>query len=256
MRLQGKVAIVTGSATGIGEAIVERFAREGAAVTIDYVANQEKDAGALVSRLKSEGLKALAIQANIADQDDVSHLIGGTVQEFGRLDIMVNNAGIEKKVPFLDVPLELWQRVLSVDLTGAFLCAQAGARQMVKQGQGGRIINISSVHEDLPMPTNAPYCAAKGGMRMLMRTICVELARHKITVNNIGPGAIDTPMDAPLKEHPEEMRELLSEIPLGRMGKPEEVAGLATYLASDEAAYVTGSTFFIDGGMLRQSGSL
>jgi glucose 1-dehydrogenase len=127
---------------------------------------------------------------------------------------------------------------------------------MVKQGDGGRIINISSVHEDLPMPTNSPYCASKGGLRMLMRTICVELAPHGITVNNIGPGAIDTPMDAPLKAHPEEMKELLAEIPLGRMGKPEDVAGLAVYLASDEAAYVTGSTYFIDGGMLRQSGSL
>jgi glucose 1-dehydrogenase len=256
MRLQGKVAIVTGSATGIGEAIVERFAREGAAVTIDYVAGQEHDAEGDVEKLRADGLNVQAVQANISNPDDVQRLVDETVREFGRLDIMVNNAGIEKKVPFLDVPIELWQRVLGVDLTGAFLCAQAGARQMVKQGQGGRIINISSVHEDLPMPTNAPYCAAKGGMRMLMRTICVELAPHGITVNNIGPGAIDTPMDAPLKEHPEEMRELLSEIPLGRMGKPEEVAGLATYLASDEAAYVTGSTFFIDGGMLRQSGSL
>jgi glucose 1-dehydrogenase len=127
---------------------------------------------------------------------------------------------------------------------------------MVKQGAGGRIINISSVHEDLPMPTNAPYCAAKGGLRMLMRTIAVELAPHKITVNNIGPGAIDTPMDAPLKQHPELMKDLLAEIPLGRMGQPEEVAELAVYLASDAAAYVTGETYFIDGGMLRQSGSL
>jgi glucose 1-dehydrogenase len=256
VRLENKVAIVTGSATGIGKAIVERFAREGCAVTIDYVAGQDADAQSVVKDVTSNGGKALAVAANIADPDDVNALIDKTVQQFGRLDVMVNNAGIEKKVPFLEIPLELWQKVLTVDLTGAFLCAQAAARQMVKQGDGGRIINISSVHEDLPMPTNVPYCAAKGGMRMMMRTMCVELAPHKITVNNIGPGAVDTPMDAPLKAHPEQMEKLLDEIPLHRMGQPEEIAGLATYIASDESAYVTGSTFFIDGGMLRQSGSL
>ena len=127
---------------------------------------------------------------------------------------------------------------------------------MVKRGHGGRIINISSVHEDLPMPTNAAYCVSKGGLRMMMRTIAVELAQHDILVNNIGPGAVDTPMDAPLKADPKAMNELLSEIPLHRMGKPDEIGMLAVYLASDEAGYVTGQTYFIDGGMLRQSGSL
>jgi glucose 1-dehydrogenase len=179
-----------------------------------------------------------------------------TVQEFGHLDVMVNNAGVEDQMPFLETPLEVWNKVIAVNLTGPWIGSQIAAQQMVKQGWGGRIINISSVHEDMPMPTNSPYCAAKGGLRMLMRTIAVELAEHKITVNNIGPGAIDTPMDAPLKEHPELMKQLLSEIPLGRMGQPDEVAELAIYLASDAAAYVTGSTYFIDGGMLRQSGSL
>lgn len=256
MKLENKVAIVTGSATGIGKAIVQRFVAEGAAVTVDYVHGQEEDASALVESLTSNGGRAAAVAASIDKQDDVNALVQTTVDTFGRLDIVVNNAGIETKVPFLDVSLDLWNKVIAVNLTGAFLCAQAGARQMVKQGGGGRIINISSVHEDLPMPTNVPYCASKGGMRMLMRTICVELAPHGITVNDIGPGAIDTPMDAPLKAHPKEMKELLSEIPLGRMGKPEEVAGLAAFLASDEAAYITGSTYFIDGGMLRQSGSL
>jgi glucose 1-dehydrogenase len=209
-----------------------------------------------VDELKQHGERALVVEADISNPEGVQALIGQTVQEFGRLDIFVNNAGIEKKVPFLEVPLDLWDKVIAVNLTGPFLCAQAAGQQMVKQGGGGRIINVSSVHEDLPMPTNVPYCAAKGGLRMLMRTICVELAPHKITVNNIGPGAIDTPMDAPLKAHPEEMKALLAEIPLGRMGQPDEVGKLAVYLASDDAAYVTGSTFFIDGGMLRQSGSL
>jgi glucose 1-dehydrogenase len=255
MRLQGKVAIVTGSATGIGKAIVQRFAQEGAMVTINYVGKPEQ-AAAVRARIEEAGGKAIVVQADVSQAGDVQQLIAQTVQHFGKLDIMVNNAGIEKKVPFLEVPEDLWDRIIAVDLKGPWLCSQAAARQMVRQGGGGRIINISSVHEDMTMPTNAPYCAAKGGLRMMMRTVAVELAPYQITVNNIGPGAIDTPMDAPLKEHPEQMRQLLSEIPLGRMGQPEEVAGLATYLASDEAAYVTGSTYFIDGGMLRQAGSL
>ena len=143
-----------------------------------------------------------------------------------------------------------------MDLTGPFLCAQAAAKAMIRQATGGRIINISSIHEDLPMPTNAPYCAAKGGLRMLMRTIAVELAPHKITVNNIAPGAIYTPIDADIEADAKLEAQLMAEIPLGRWGKPEEVADLAVFLASDEAAYCTGSTFFIDGGMTRQAGSL
>jgi glucose 1-dehydrogenase len=231
------------------------MAREGAAVTIDYIGPAD-NATRVVQQIEGEGGKALAVQADVTQKDQITNLVTQTVQTFGRLDIMVNNAGIEEKHPFLEMPLEVWAKVIAVNLTGPWLGSQLAAQQMVKQGAGGRIINISSVHEDLPMPTNAPYCAAKGGLRMLMRTIAVELAPHKITVNNIGPGAIDTPMDAPLKQHPELMKALLAEIPLGRMGQPEEVAELAVYLASDAAAYVTGETYFIDGGMLRQSGSL
>ena len=255
MRLQNKVAIITGSATGIGKAIAICMAREGAAVTIDYVGSPDAAAG-VVRQIESDKGRALAVDADVTQPDQVQSLIDQTVQKFGRLDIMVNNAGIEEKHPFLEMPLDVYEKVLAVNLKGPWLCCQAAAKQMVKQGQGGRIINISSVHEDLPMPTNAPYCAAKGGLRMLMRTIAVELAEHQITVNNIGPGAVDTPMDAPLKEHPELMKQLLSEIPLGRMAQPDEIGELAVYLASDAAGYVTGSTFFIDGGMLRQSGSL
>jgi glucose 1-dehydrogenase len=186
----------------------------------------------------------------------VKNLIREAVEKFGRLDVMINNAGMEEKVPFLDTPLDVWNKTIAVNLTGAWLGCQEAARQMVSQGGSGRIINVSSVHEDLPMPTNSPYCATKGGLRMLMRTIAVELAPHNITVNNIAPGAIDTPMDAPLKEDQDKMHELLSEIPLRRMGQPEEVAALAVYLASDAASYVTGSTFVIDGGMTRRAGSL
>jgi len=169
---------------------------------------------------------------------------------------MVNNAGIEEKHPFLEMPFEVFQKVLAVNLTGAWLCAQAAAKEMVARRRGGRIINISSVHEELAMPTNAPYCAAKGGLRMLARTISVELAPYGITVNNICPGAVDTPMDKPLKQKPEAFEKLLSEIPLHRMAKPEEVAAMCVYLASEEAAYVTGASFFIDGGLSKKSGSL
>jgi len=256
MRLQNKVAVITGSATGIGLATAQVMAREGAAVVIDYIAGEQDEADKRVRQIEQSGGKAIAVQADVSKQEDVQNLVDRAVQTFGRLDIMVNNAGVEQEKPFLEMPLEVWNWVIAVDLTGPWLGSQIAARQMVKQGDGGRIINISSVHEDMPMPTNAPYCAAKGGLRMLMRTIAVELAPHKITVNNIGPGAIDTPLDKPTKEDPAKMKKLLAEIPLDRMGQPEEVAELAIYLASDAAAYVTGSTYFIDGGMLRQAGSL
>ena len=255
MRLENKVAIVTGAATGIGRAIAMGMAREGAAVTIDYVGKPD-NANEVVSQIQAAGGKAQAIEADVSTPEHVQNLVAQTVSAFGRLDIFVNNAGIEEKHPFVDTPLDVWDRIIAVNLTGPWLGSQEAARQMITQGGGGRIVNISSVHEDLPMPTNVPYCAAKGGLRMLMRTISVELAPHGITVNNIGPGAIDTPMDAPLKAQPDLMKQLLAEIPVGRMGQPDEVANLAIFLASDDAAYITGSTYFIDGGMLRQSGSL
>ncbi len=255
MKLQDKVAIVTGSASGIGKAIVMGMAREGAAVVVDYVGNND-GANQVVSQIRSAAGKAQAIEADISDPAQVNNLVQQTLKTMGRIDIFVNNAGLEYKHPFTEYPFDLWQEIIAVDLTGPFLCAQAAAKAMIQQGDGGRILNISSVHEDLPMPTNAPYCAAKGGLRMLMRTIAVELAPHKITVNNIAPGAIFTPIDADVEANAAIEKQLMGEIPLGRWGKPEEVAALAIFLASDAAAYCTGSTFFIDGGMMRQSGNL
>ncbi len=255
MKLDGKVAIITGAATGIGQGIALRFAKEGASVVVDYVGKPDA-ANETEKQIQSGGGKTIAIAADVSKPDEVKNLIAQTVATFGRLDIVVNNAGIEKKAPFVDFAFEDAQKIIAVNLLGPYLMAQEAARQMIKQGQGGRIINISSIHEDLPMPTNAAYCASKGGLRMLMRTIAVELAKDKITVNNIGPGAIYTPIDADVQANPEMEKALMAEIPLGRWGKPAEVAGLATYLASDEAGYVTGATYFIDGGMLVQSGSL
>jgi glucose 1-dehydrogenase len=255
MRLRDKVAVVTGAGTGIGQAIAVAFAAEGASVVVDYVGKAEVSEETL-GKISGLGGKSLGVDADISSPEDVARLIQKTVEAFGKLDIFVNNAGIEKKFAFVDFPLGEWQKIMAVNLTGPFLCSQAAARQMIKQGKGGRIINISSIHEDLPMPTNAPYCATKGGLRMLMRTIAVELAPHQITVNNIGPGAIFTPIDLDVENDEKLNAQILAEIPMGRWGKPEEVAQLAVYLASDDAAYVTGSTHFIDGGMLRNAGSL
>ena len=255
MNLENKVCIITGAATGIGKAIATKFVKEGAAVVIDYVGNSSH-ADELTSALKTIGGRVVAIAADVSDAKQVAMLVEETVKAFGRLDVLVNNAGIEKKMPFVDTPEEEWDTVIAVNLTGPFLCSQRAAKQMIAQGDGGRIINVSSVHEDLPMPTNSPYCAAKGGLRMLMRTIAVELAPHKILVNNVAPGAVDTPMDASLKADPKEMNQLLAEIPLDRMGKPEEIAAMCAFLASNEASYSTGSTFFVDGGLMRHGGSL
>lgn len=254
MRLKDKVAIITGAATGIGQGIAFRFAQEGAAVVVDYVGKPDAP-DQTKEKIDSIGGKVIAVEADVSNPQQVQNLIDSTVKAFGKLDIVVNNAGIETKHPFVDYPVETARKVLDVNLLGPFLVAQAAAKQMIQQGHGGRIINISSVHEDLPMPTNAIYCASKGGLRMLARTIAVELAKHNITVNNIGPGAIYTPIDADIEAKPELEKALMSEIPLNRWGQPADVAAVATFLASDEAAYVTGSTYFVDGGMLRQAGS-
>jgi glucose 1-dehydrogenase len=248
MRLKDKVAVVTGAGSGIGQAIALAFAQAGASVVVDYV-GEPVAAEETLAKIAAVGGVAIA---DISRQDAVNDLMQKTLAAYGKLDIWVNNAGIEKKFAFVDFPLDALEKIMAVNLTGPFLCAQAAAKQMIAQGNGGRIINISSIHEDLPMPTNAPYCATKGGLRMLMRTIAVELAPHGITVNNIGPGAIFTPIDKDVQDDVKLNAAILAEIPMGRWGRPEEVANLALYLASDE----TGSTHLIDGGMLRMAGSL
>lgn len=253
--LEGKVAVITGAGTGIGQGIAVEMAKAGANVVVDYV-GKAHIAQDTIDQITKIGGKAIGVDADISDPDDVALLIRKTVESFGKLDIFVNNAGIEKKFAFVDYPLDEWQKIMAVNLTGPFLCSQAAAKQMIAQGNGGRIINISSIHEDLPLLTNSAYCASKGGLRMLMRTIAVELAPHKITVNNIGPGAVYTPIDKDVEENKAMNDAILAEIPLGRWGKPEEIGDLAVYLASDKAGYITGSTHFIDGGMLRNAGSL
>ncbi|GCE08440.1 glucose 1-dehydrogenase [Dictyobacter aurantiacus] len=254
-QLDQKVAVVTGADSGIGRGIALELASAGATVVINYAHAKDK-AEEVRQQIEQKSGKALVVQADVSQYQQAIGLIQQAVEHFDRIDIMVNNAGMEIHSPFLDVTEEQFDRVMGVDLKGSFFCAQAAAREMIKRKIAGRIINISSVHEDLPMPENVPYCCAKGGMRMLMRTICLELAQHNITVNNIGPGAIDTPIDADVKADPKKYQALLDEIPLHRMGQPEEIGKLALYLASDAAAYVTGSTFFIDGGLMRNTGGL
>ncbi len=252
-----RAAIVTGASSGIGLGIARMLGEEGHGLTV--VSRRPEKLEAAADELRGAGHDIQHVPANLGGpdaEDQIKAVVAAHRERFGRLDVLVNNAGIEKKMPFVDTPEHEWNEVIAINLTGPFLCSQRAAKQMIAQGDGGRIINVSSVHEDLPMPTNSPYCAAKGGLRMLMRTIAVELAPHKILVNNVAPGAVDTPMDASLKADPKEMDELLAEIPLGRMGKPEEIAEMCAFLASSGASYSTGSTFFVDGGLIRQSGSL
>jgi glucose 1-dehydrogenase len=254
-QLDQKVAIVTGGDSGIGRAIAIAFASEGATVVVNYAHAREKAEEVRQTIEKNHG-RALVVQADVSQCQEIANLVQQAVQHFDRLDIMVNNAGMEIHCPFLEETEQNFDRVLGIDLKGAFFGSQLAAREMIKRKIAGRIINISSVHEDLPMPENVPYCCAKGGLRMLARTICLELAPHNITVNNIGPGAVSTPINRDVEADPEKMNTLLNEIPLHRMGQPEEIAQLALYLASDAASYVTGSTFFIDGGLMRNTGGL
>jgi glucose 1-dehydrogenase len=255
-QLEQKVAIVTGADSGIGRAIAIQLAVEGATVVINYAHNQGKAEEVRQYIAQQHGRESLVIQADVSHYQQAIGLIQQTVATFNRLDILVNNAGMEIHSPFLDVTEEQFDHVLSVDLKGSFFCAQAAAREMIARQIAGRIVNISSVHEDLAMPQNAPYCCAKGGLRMLTRTISLELAPYHITVNNIAPGAVHTPIDADVEADPAKLAALLQEIPLHRMGQPEEIARLALYLASDVAGYVTGSTFVIDGGLSINTGGL
>ena len=251
MRLEGKVALITGANSGIGKAIATRFIAEGAKVAVNYLPGGTRDADT-AAQVAAYGPNAIAVGGDVSRREDMTNLVQQTVAKFGRLDIAVNNAGIEIKKPFLDVTDDEWNKVIAVNQYGAFVVSQLAARQMAAQGPGGRIVNISSVHEDIPFPQFTAYCTSKGGIRMMMRNLAMELAPNLITVNNIAPGAIATPINQAVLDDPQASKNAISEIPLGRFGLPEEVANVAVFLASDEAAYVTGSTYYIDGGLTQQ----
>ena len=249
-RLTGKIAVVTGSGSGIGQAIAARLAQDGATLIVDYVTHPEEAQGT-VDKIVSAGGKAIMLQADVTSLTDTARLIDDAWQQLGGCDILVNNAGIEKSANFVDVTEADFDSVMDVNFKGAFFLTQAFVRKLVAARRPGRVINISSVHEDMVFPHFSTYCASKGAMRMLMRDLCVELGPLGITVNNIAPGAINTPINASLLADKPKLDALLANIPLGRLGKPEEVAGVAAFLASDDGAYVTGSTYFLDGGLIR-----
>ena len=255
MSLKGKSAIVTGGNTGIGKAIVLALAEEGASVVIDYVAHPEA-ADDLEKEVVGLGGRAVGVEADVSKVADLQRLIDAAVQAFGRLDIMVNNAGVETRTSILDTTEEQYAFVLDVNLKSAFFGTQLAAKQMIQQGGGGRIINITSVHEDWPMPGNTAYCLSKGGMRMLTRTAGVELGPHGITVVGVGPGAVDTPINKQTEDDPAALKKLNDAIPIGRLAEPSEIGSVVAFLAGDGASYVTATTIFADGGIMQSSPGL
>jgi glucose 1-dehydrogenase len=254
MRLDGKVALVTGSSQGIGQAIAIRLGQAGADVVINYRSHPE-GAQETLEKVKAAGGKChmvdgLTIQADTGTIDDVRRMVAESIDHFGQLDILVNNAGIEKHADFWDVTEADYDAVMNVNLKGAFFATQAVVQHLIKTKRPGKIINISSVHEELPFPHFTAYCVSKGGLKMMTRNLAVELGPYGITINNVAPGAIETPINTKLLNDPGKLGALLKNIPLGRLGKSEDVAGLVAFLASDDANYVTGTTFFADGGLL------
>jgi glucose 1-dehydrogenase len=255
MLLKSKVAIVTGGNSGIGKAIVLELARQGANVVVDYISHPEA-ADEVERQVVSLGDRSIGVEADVSKVADLERLIAAAVKAFGRLDIMVNNAGIETRTSVLNTSEEQYDKVLDINLKSAFFGTQIAARQMIKQGGGGRIINITSVHEDWPMPGNTAYCLSKGGMRMLTRTAGVELAPHNILVVGVGPGAVASPINLATMENPAELAKLNAAIPLGRMAQPAEIASVVALLAGGGANYITATTVFADGGLMQNSPGL
>jgi glucose 1-dehydrogenase len=255
MSPKGKVAVVTGGNSGIGKAIVLELAKQAANVVIDYVCHPEATE-ALERQCAALGDQAIGVDADVSEVAGLQRLINAAVQKFDRLDVMVNNAGVETRTSILDTTEEQYERVLQINLKSAFFGTQLAARQMIKQGGGGRIINITSVHEDWPMPGNTAYCLSKGGMRMLTRTAGVELAPHNILVVGVGPGAVATPINLSTMKDPLLLKKLDTAIPLGRMARPEEIASVVAFLAGDGASYITATTIFTDGGIMQSSPGL
>jgi glucose 1-dehydrogenase len=255
MNLDGKVAIVTGGNSGIGKAIVLALAGAGAKVVIDYVANAAATEE-LEKQLAALGEASVGVEADVSKVEDLQRLVTTAVETFGRLDVMVNNAGVETRTSILDTTEAQYDKVLDINMKSAFFGTQLAAKQMIAQGGGGRIINISSVHEDWPMPDNTAYCVSKGGMRMLTRTAGVELAPHGICVVGVGPGAVDTPINAQTEADPAKLKTLNAAIPLGRMAEPSEIGSVVAFLAGDGASYLTATTIFVDGGIMHSSPGL
>jgi len=252
-RLSGKVVAITGGSQGIGLAIAQRFAEEGADISFCYRSNKA-GADGVVANIQKTGRKVVGFQYDVSSVSDGRKFITDTAAQFGKIDVLVNNAGLERRADFWDVTESDFDAVLNVNLKGLFFITQAFVKNRMAapsgaKRPGGKIINISSVHEELPFPHFASYCASKGGVKMLTRNLSIELAPLGITINSIAPGAIETPINKNLLNDPAKLSALLENIPLKRLGTPEDVANMAVFLASEESNYATGTTFFVDGGL-------
>ncbi|MCY7009046.1 glucose-1-dehydrogenase [Fusobacterium simiae] len=246
--LENKVVVITGGSKGIGTAISKRFGEEKMKVVVNYNSDS-KGAEEAVKIIKDAGGDGIAVQANIGTEEGVNLLIETAIKNFGGLDIWVNNAGMENQYETHKLPLKDWEKVINVNLTGVFLGTKAALNYFVENNKKGNIINISSVHEQIPWPTFAHYAASKGGVKLFTETVAMEYAARNIRINSIGPGAINTPINAKKFSDPEQLENTISMVPMKRIGAPEEVAAAAAWLASDESSYVTGITLFVDGGM-------
>jgi glucose 1-dehydrogenase len=247
---KGKIAIVTGSSKGIGKAVALAFAKSKEYSGIVVNGRKMEEVQEVADLVKSTGCDSIAIQADMSKESDCIKLIEGANKRFGRIDVLVNNAGIQQDVPFEDTTTEEWYKIIGVDLTGPFVCSREAVKHMENQDRkGGCIINISSVHQTIPKPHFIPYATSKAGVEMMTKTMALELAKDNIRVNLVAPGAIQTDMNIELKENNTELQKVLKQIPIRRIGSPEEVANVVEFLASDKASYVTGASFFVDGGM-------
>jgi glucose 1-dehydrogenase len=249
--MRKKVAIVTGSSKGIGKAIAFAFAKskEYSAVVIN--SRKVEEAQQVSKEIKRLGCNSIAIEADVSNERDCTRLVRETVKRFGRIDVLVNNAGIQEDLPLTEINLEEWYKIIGVDLTGPFICSREAVKHMKIQRnpKGGCIINISSVHQAIPKPHYVPYATSKAGIEMMTKTMALELAKDNIRANIVAPGAIDTDMNIDLRENKAELESVLKRIPLGRVANADEVANVVEFLASDKASYVTGASYFVDGGM-------
>jgi len=253
--LKGQRALVTGASSGIGAGVARALGRAGAAVVVNYGTNAQA-AGQVVDEIKGTGAQAMAVGADVSKEEEVRAMFQEVCSAWGTIDILVNNAGLQRDAPFTEMTLEQWNGVLSVNLSGMFLCAREAAREMIRRGirpeisrAAGKIICISSVHEVIPWAGHVNYAASKGGVKLLMQSLAQELAPHRIRVNSIAPGAIQTPINRAAWETPEALAKLLKLIPYGRIGVPEDIGRAAVWLASDDSDYVHGQSLFVDGGM-------
>jgi glucose 1-dehydrogenase len=248
MKLADKVILVTGSSQGIGAGIALRLAQEGADIVLNYHSHPE-EADDVKGKITALGRRAVSVGADLGTVAGVAKLIADGVAGLGRIDMLVNHAGVEKNASFWDVTEKDYDLVLNLNLKGPFFTTQAFVQHLQARKAGGKVINISSVHEELPFPHFTSYCASKGGLKMMMRNLSIELAPLGITINNVAPGAIETPINTKLLNDPEKLKALLSNIPLNRLGKPADVAGAVAFLASSDADYITGTTLVVDGGL-------